>query len=387
MQKIEINGDAAKKFEGGYPLISLKDLNNPEDFNEGQLVSLVKNEHFVASAYFGKQNNGIGWILSRKEGQEINQRFFERIFSNAFNQRQEFFDQGIEIFRLFNGQGDHLGGMTVDYFNGNVLISWDNQGLYQFRSIIIKSITNSLTEYNNLYDVKKFEINSLIKSLNHYSVDSKKQVIASENSVKFPINLDESVNTGIDVIYRDLRSDLKDNSSNKMALNLFHNQTGFVGSEISGGTLKTTNVDPSKKTIDELNDLFENNQMTAGAQENRSMDVMGYLDYAQKHDLKFDLITIKIPMFFKSKKVNFQIKKDLNSLLTKINQIASANADLYFIVDTPNFSMKKLNYAIKDVFSNQKYDIMKKYTAPDDFPIDVEFRDTDNLNAIWIKMK
>ncbi|MCF6515750.1 class I SAM-dependent rRNA methyltransferase [Lactobacillus sp. S2-2] len=387
MRKIEITGDAAKKFEGGYPLISLKDLNNSDDFNEGQLVSLVKNEHFVASAYFGKQNTGIGWVLSRKENQEINQRFFERIFTNAFNKRNEFFEEELEIFRLFNGQGDNLGGITVDYFNGNVLISWDNQGIYQYRSMIIKAITNSLTEYSNLYDVKKFESNITINALNHYSIDPKEQIIASENTIKFPVNLDGNINTGIDVIYRDIRTDLKDNSSNKMALNLFHNQTGFVGAEISGGTLKTTNVDSSKKTIDELNDLFESNQMTAGAQENRSMDVMGYLDYAQKHELKFDLITIKIPMFFKSKKGNFQIKKDLNSLLEKIIKIAASNADIYFVVDTPNFSMKKLNYAIKDVMAKQKYDIIKKYIAPDDFTIDSEFRDTGNLNAIWIKLK
>lgn len=84
MREVEITGAAASKFEGGYPQISLKDLDNENDFtNNGEWVALMKGGHFVASAYLAKEGNGIGWILSRKENQPIDENFFTKLFKHA----------------------------------------------------------------------------------------------------------------------------------------------------------------------------------------------------------------------------------------------------------------------------------------------------------------
>ena len=44
------------------------------------------------------------------------------------------------LFRLFNAEGDGVGGLTIDNYNGHLLIQWYSKGIYKFRYIIIEAI-------------------------------------------------------------------------------------------------------------------------------------------------------------------------------------------------------------------------------------------------------
>ncbi len=39
-------------------------------------------------------------------------------------------DELTNAFRLFNGEGDVLGGLTIDFYNGFAVFSWYNQFIY-----------------------------------------------------------------------------------------------------------------------------------------------------------------------------------------------------------------------------------------------------------------
>jgi 23S rRNA (cytosine1962-C5)-methyltransferase len=48
-----------------------------EAVEEGTIIRLVDEKNkFIAKGYFGKQNKGYGWVLSRRENEQIDQRFF-----------------------------------------------------------------------------------------------------------------------------------------------------------------------------------------------------------------------------------------------------------------------------------------------------------------------
>jgi len=83
---IQVKAKYVNQYKKGYPLIlkeSLSNINHLQD--EGVIIKLLdERKHFIAKGYFGKQNKGYGWILSKKENEDLNESFFEKKLSTAF---------------------------------------------------------------------------------------------------------------------------------------------------------------------------------------------------------------------------------------------------------------------------------------------------------------
>lgn len=390
MREIEITGSAASKFEGGYPQISLKDFANETDFtNNGEWVALIKGGHFVASAYLAKEGNGYGWILSRKENQEINENFFTRIIKRAFNQRLTSIAEQTNAYRLFNGQGDGLGGINIDNYGGEIVISWENEGIYQQRNLILPAIAKSLETYQNIYEIKRFEGNSSVKPIFDLAPDAQEFKEIIEDGTTYPVHLDGASKTGLDLIFRDVRKQVKKNSNLKLVLNLLYDQTGVVSASITGGSNQTENVDQSKRAKSDLVQELVANDVEMERQKVRSMDLNGFLDYATKHNLHFDLITINLPTFMRSKKGNFNIRKDLTKLLTKVFGLASAQADLFVTTQTNAVNLKDFRNGIQTAITNSKHKFIEKeqFKTPIDFPVDREYLKNSPFKGLWFKLQ
>lgn len=71
----------------------------------------------------------------------IDQAFFEQLFEQALEVRQYYYQiEGTNAFRLFNGEGDGVGGLTIDNYDGHLLIQWYSEGIYRFRPQIVSAI-------------------------------------------------------------------------------------------------------------------------------------------------------------------------------------------------------------------------------------------------------
>ena len=134
MKRVQITGKSVRKFEDGYPIVSLTDLEDRQDFEDGAWVQLENHGHFVATAYFAKQHRGIGYVLSLRENEAIDERFFASKFRAAVAKRSAFTD--VSAYRLFNGSGDNLGGLVVDVYNGQFVFRWQNQALKRQAKLI-----------------------------------------------------------------------------------------------------------------------------------------------------------------------------------------------------------------------------------------------------------
>jgi 23S rRNA (cytosine1962-C5)-methyltransferase len=82
---LKVKPKFVNKFKSGYPLISKEAIINVNDLvEEGSIVKLVDERNiFIAKGYYGKQNKGIGWVLSRKENDSFDQRFFEKMLKES----------------------------------------------------------------------------------------------------------------------------------------------------------------------------------------------------------------------------------------------------------------------------------------------------------------
>src|SRR5436309_1400788 len=124
MQKeimVQVKEPFAGEFRKGYPLVAKEAVADQESLKtEGQVMKLTDvHGRFFAKAYYGEQNKGLGWVLTRNEEEIIDQAFFERKLATSFERRADFFeDTETTAFRVFHGEGDGIGGLTIDYYDG-----------------------------------------------------------------------------------------------------------------------------------------------------------------------------------------------------------------------------------------------------------------------------
>jgi len=156
---VTVKSDYVAKYKDGYPLIlkeSIGDWNKVPE--EGTILNLFDNKKkFIVKAYHGIQNKGYGWVLTSLKDEQIDVDFFTKRINAAIKQREDLFsDNSTTAFRIFNGEGDGVGGLTIDYFDGYYLVTWYSIGIYELKDEILEALKQSV-DYKGIYQKKRFD--------------------------------------------------------------------------------------------------------------------------------------------------------------------------------------------------------------------------------------
>ena len=144
--QVQIKDKFVHKYEKGYPLIAKESILNSDALQEeGSIIKLVdERNRFIAKGYFGKQNKGYGWILTRNEKESVDGAFFKKKFRTAYDERKSFFENpDTTAFRFFNGEGDGIGGLIIDHYDGHYVINWYSKGIYTFKEYVLQATTGN----------------------------------------------------------------------------------------------------------------------------------------------------------------------------------------------------------------------------------------------------
>ncbi len=57
---------------------------------------------------------------------------------------------------MFNGEGDGVGGITIDYYDGYLLVQWYSKGIYAFKDMLISALDELELNYKAIYEKKRF---------------------------------------------------------------------------------------------------------------------------------------------------------------------------------------------------------------------------------------
>ncbi len=390
---VKVKSTFISKFNKGYPLIFKEALINVNDLQvEGDLVKLVDEKNrFIGKGYYGKQNKGIGWILTRNENDQINQIFFDKKLAAALNHRQQFYhDTETTAFRVFNGEGDGIGGLTIDYFDGYYLINWYSKGIYQFKEYVIESL-NKLVEYKAIYQKKRFAIDGKYIEEDGFVIGERGQfpIIIKENGINFFIYLDEGAMVGIFLDQREVRKIIKEKyAQGKTVLNAFSYTGAFSVAAALGGALKTTSVDLANRSLGKTIEQFSVNGIDYEEQDIIVEDVFHYFKYAIKKEQKFDMVILDPPSFARSKKYTFSAAKDYKYLLKEAIKITEDNGVIVASTNASTFDMNQFKGFIATAFKemNRTYKSLEEFSLPKDFKTMKEFREGDYLKVVFIKI-
>ncbi|WZL71833.1 class I SAM-dependent rRNA methyltransferase [Clostridiaceae bacterium 35-E11] len=392
--KLIIKNKLVKKYYQGYPLILKDAIINMKDLQEeGQLLRLVdEKQQFVAKGYYGRQNKGYGWILTHSEREEIDEAFFYQKLKRAIGKREKFFaSEHTTAFRILNGEGDGVGGLTIDYFDGYYLINWYSKGMYAFKQNILKAL-NSIVNYKGIYEKKRFDDNGKVVDEDGFVCGERAPapLIVKENDVNFAIYLNEGAMVGVFLDQREVRKALRDRySSKKTVLNTFSYTGAFSIFAALGGAVKTTSVDLANRSLAKTIEHFSINKLDYEAHDIIVEDVFHYFKYASKKKLKFDVVILDPPSFATSKKHRFSAAKDYKDLIKAAIEITEKEGMILASTNCSTFSMKQFKEFIHKAFfeSGKKYQILEEYTLPEDFAVKNSFPEGNYLKVVFLRVK
>jgi 23S rRNA (cytosine1962-C5)-methyltransferase len=390
--RLQVKSKFVTKYKNGYPLITKDTIMNPNVLDEeGITIRLVDEQNkFIAKGYYGKQNKGLGWVLSNNEKEQFDQRFFEKTLKAAFDRREHFFQSSeTTAFRVFNGEGDGIGGLTIDYFDGYYVITWYSKGIYHFREFIIDSLKN-LVEYKAIYQKKRFDESGKYIEEDDFVAGERGEfpIIVKENGVKIAVYLNESAMVGVFLDQKDVRKTLRDRyTQGKRVLNTFSYTGVFSVFAALGGATKTTSVDLANRSKSKTIEQFNVNGIDEGTQEIIVEDVFKYFKYAVKKGLLFDVVILDPPSFARSKKFVFSAEKDYKNLLKEAISITEDNGIIIASTNSSSFGMDKFKGFIDTAFkeSNKHYKLMEEFSLPEDFRTNKHYPESDYLKVVFIK--
>ncbi len=391
--ELQVKQAAIKDLTNGKPLLLKDAVEMPEvTIEEGSLLHLVdKNGGYIATGYYGAQNKGIGWVLTRKEKETIDKKFFAKKLKAAAEKRASFYEsEDTTAFRVFNGEGDGIGGLTIDFFNGFYMVSWYSEGIYSFREDIYEAL-NEVVNTRGVYEKLRFDTNGQYVEKDDYVSGEKGDfpLIVLENGMSFAVDLNDGAMTGIFLDQRNVRKALRDHyAEGKTVLNTFSYTGAFSVAAALGGAAGTTSVDLAKRSLPKTIEQFAVNGIDYESQDIKVMNVFDYFSYAARHDLKFDVVVLDPPSFARTKKMTFSTAKDYPKLLKDALKITNEGGMIIASTNNASFNMKKFKTFIDKAFkeTNKRYKILEEHQLPEDFPVPHNFPEFNYLKVVFIKV-
>lgn len=382
-----------KQITNGYPLILKDAVDMPQvAIEEGTIIQLLDTHGgYIATGYYGEQNKGIGWVLSRKQKEIIDVRFFTKKIREAAEKRADFYaSEDTTAFRVFNGEGDGIGGLTIDFFNGFYMVSWYSEGIYAFRDAIYEALGQAVNT-RGVYEKLRFSTNGQYVEQDDYVSGEKGEfpLIVMENGMNFAVDLNDGAMTGIFLDQRNVRKALRDSyAMDKTVLNTFSYTGAFSVAAALGGAISTTSVDLAKRSLPKTIEQFSVNEIDYEAQDIKVMNVFDYFSYAKRHNLKFDVVVLDPPSFARTKKMTFSTAKDYPKLLKDALAITSDDGIIVASTNNASFDMKKFHSFIDKAFkeAQKRYKIIEQHQLPEDFTVPHNFPEFNYLKVVFIQV-
>lgn len=389
--KVTLDKKQETKIRRGYPLISEGTVTSWQKVGaEGTLLDLHdQGGAFVARGYYGRQNKGFGWVLSNEQ-RPIDSRFFTNKLKKAIELRETFAKSDTtNAYRVFNGEGDGIGGLTIDYLDGHYLLTWYSEGIYTFKEVILEALTQ-LVNYKSIYQKKRFDAKGRYMDEDDYVLGERPEfpIIVLENNVKFAVYLNDGPMIGFFLDQKDVRQTLRSSYvEGKRVLNTFSYTGAFSVYAALGGAKKTTSVDLANRSRPRTKELFDINGIDPESQNIIVEDVFKYFKYAVRKGLKFDVVILDPPSFARSKKHTFSVYKDYTALLEDAIAITEKGGIILASTNYSNADMKWFKGCVDKAFSRKKskYTIVDSYSLPKDFHVNPAFPEGDYLKVLFIK--
>ena len=279
-------------------------------------------------------------------------------------------EQVTDAYRLFNGVGDGVPGVTLDRFGDRYQLQFFSADAVKNYEQIIRAVSEL---FNPEFLVAKFRMDPSGRSLEHPRMDvvvgtpEQAAGVVREGKARFHVDLLDTVNPGLFLDMRDVRLEVCErfgkmssegaSGSDGVAegsgrglrfLNLFSYTCSFSVHARLGGAEVATNADISGKILDKGRENYALNGLDLRPGEFFRGSALEYVPWALKKGIKFDGIVLDPPSFARFKGGNFNVREHLLPLVSQCAGLLNAGG--FFMVSS-NYSEFALDKFSADVLS------------------------------------
>jgi 23S rRNA (cytosine1962-C5)-methyltransferase len=300
-----------------------------------------------------------------------------------------------DAYRLVNGEGDGLPGLTIDRYGEYLMV----QAYCSGWNVHLKLVTQVLQEllspagiYEKSRPQKTRELEAVSDSKRYgrllSGTPAPDLLEVRENGLTFLVSLEKGLNTGLFLDQRRNRHDLMARTRDKRILNLFAYTGAFSVAAVAAGASLATSVDASPSYTEWAKLNFEANRLNPKRHEFIVGDCLKVLADLARQNKRYDIILMDPPSFSTTAKSRFTTRGGTSDIVAASLpllecgglMIASSNHQK---VDVADYLKELRRGALQ---ANSSLQVVSLYGQPEDFPYPVTFPEGRYLKyAVCVK--
>ena len=378
-----VGSETARMLELGHPWVLADRFTKkwPKG-HAGDLISLVSEKgDFLGSALLDPGDRIVARVLGRKPVR-LNKAWIQGKIEAALRLREILDLDETTAYRLVNGEGDGLPGLTIDRYENHLMVQLFSECWRPYLQMLV-AVLQQLLEPHGIYEKRRPQQTRKLQAVdgsNQYSHllygepwPGRQQV--RENGLSFLVELEEGLNTGLFFDQRENRRDLMQQMPGKTFLNLFAYTGAFSVAAACAGAKKVTSVDNSASYLEWARENFAVNRVNPKRHEFIVEDCFSALDRFSREKRKFDVILFDPPSFSTTRKSTFSTRGGTAELVAKTIPLLSQEG---ILLCSSNHQKTDLAEYLKElrrgaVIAGAELKVIGVKSQPGDFPYPVSF--------------
>lgn len=362
----------------------------------GQTIELCDGQgRFLATALLDPQDRIVARVLSRKRIR-LEKPWLVKRLQAAITLRQKHADLNeSDAYRLVNGEGDGLPGLTIDRY-GDYLMIQLYSAAWRPHLKLVTQILQDLLSPLGIYEKQRPQKTRELEAAGESKIYGRllagsaapQRLEVRENGLNFLVSLEQGLNSGLFLDQRRNRADLMKRVEGKRVLNLFSYTGAFSVAAAASGAALVTSVDASPGYTEWARANFGLNRINPKRHEFIVGDCLTVLGELQKGKKLYDLILMDPPSFSTTARNRFTTRGGTSDLvaaaLPLLNDggllIASSNHQKVDLADY----LKELRRGALQGGSELR--VISLFGQPEDFPYPTTFPEGRYLKyAVCVK--
>lgn len=347
----------------------------------GEVATLCDDKgRCLATALIDPKERIVARVL-RRDGGPCDRDWLQRRLAAALALRNEHAElSDSNAYRLVNGEGDGLPGLTIDRYGAHLLVQLFTEA-WRSRLPLLTELLGELLQPVGIYE--KFrpqqtrELASKSKKMSRLLAGrpAPGRLAVTENGLSLLVELEEGLNTGLFLDQRRNRRDLMQRSPGKRVLNLFSYTGAFSVAAAVAGASEVTSVDASPTYLDWARANFGANGLDGGRHPFIAGDCFEVLGRLGREKKRYDLILMDPPSFSTTASSRFTTRQGTAELVAAALPLLVSGGVLISCsnhqkVDLPDY-LKELRRGALQAGSGLR--VIQTLGQPEDFPYPVTF--------------
>lgn len=277
-----------------------------------------------------------------------------------------FAKQNIEVFRLYDWDIPEIRAV-IDWYAGHLVIAeyTRKQSTPDWLPEMGAAVAEALdVPPENLHLKKRYAGKQEGNRYERIATTDQKFIV-SERDLKFYVNLNDFVDTGLFSDHRDTRQMVREMAAGKDFLNLYCYTASFSCYAAKGGAKSTVSVDRSESAIAWAQENMALNDIPESVNDLIHLHTFDFLKQARHRGQMFDLAVVDPPSYSttRSRQDDFDILRDHPRLLSSVFEVMKDSATLFFSTNHQNFEPRFDGLSVSDIQEITEQTIPQDYAS------------------------